>query len=287
MSAVVTRPRISCSTASLYHLPLGTALALIREAGFDGLEFVVSPESLLRGMPAMGRVVARSRLPALTFHPPLYPFPGWPRNQAEAMMNVVAGAERLGCEVGVIHAPRSRSLETPRAQRYISGLVAAREYAAAKGIAIGLETTQRPVAGKRPLLFDDLNFFLDFVDRLDLRVTLDTAHAGASGDDLLVDLARIGPRLRNIHYSDCRIDDPAKDPKTHLLPGTGNTIDLAAFTRALGGAGYAGVITLELAPQIVGLWPPRKILSQLAAAREFVALELDKVHPAQAARQPQ
>lgn len=267
------RPRISCSTGSLYHLPLALALRIIRDAGFDGCEFVISPESLARGMAAMGRVVARAGLPTLSVHPPLYPFPGWPRDQRAAILAVVEGAQQLGGAVGVIHAPKSRSLLTPRARQYIAALDEAQALAERAGVVIGLETTQRP-RSKQPLLFDDLRYFLAFTDTHDLSVTLDTCHAGANGDDLLVVLDQIGPRLRNIHYSDVRIGDPHNKPATHQFPGTGNRVDLAVFTNALSRGGYGGLITLEIAPTVVGLWPPKRLVRRLTAAREFISRAL-------------
>ena len=269
------RPRISCSTGSLYHLPLATALAVIRDAGYDGVEMVASPETIMRGLPAVQRIVARAGLPALSFHPPLYPFPGWPRTQLGGMLSVVAGAQALDCAVGVIHAPKGFSLATPRARQYVAGIDIARQLAAQHGIAIGFETTQRPHDGRRAMLFDDLDVFLTFADEHDLGVTLDTSHAGANGDSLLAVLAQIGPRLRNVHLSDCRVDAAQRQPSTHRMPGDGNTVDLAAFIRALGQADYDGLITLEVAPPLLGLWPPAQIARRLAEARAFVTTALD------------
>lgn len=271
---IANRPRVSCSTGSLYHLPLALALAIIRDAGFDGVEMVASPETIVRGLAAVQRTVARADLPALSFHPPLYRFPGWPRTQLGGMLSVVAGAQALGCEVGVIHAPKGYSLATPRARQYVAGIDIAGTLATQHGIAIGFETTQRPHDGRPPMLFDDLTVFLDFADAHDLSVTLDTSHAGANGDDLLAVLAQLGPRLCNIHLSDCQLDPVQNKPSTHRMPGDGNTVDLAAFIRALGQTGYVGLITLEVAPPLLGLWPPAQIARRLAAARAFVVTAL-------------
>ena len=276
-----TTPRISCSTASLYHLPLATTVGLLRDAGFDGVELVVSPETLARGMRVTQRILQRAGMQALSFHPPILPFPGWPRDQFWRGLTTAQHARDLGCEVAVIHAPKSRSLATPRARQYIAAIDAAQRVATDHGFVIGLETTQRPWDGKPPLLFDDLTYFLGFADDHDLSVTFDTCHAAASGDDLLAALHQIGPRLRNVHFSDCIRLGPGQKPKTHVIPGMGNTVDLAAFVRGLAARQYTGLITCELSPFELHAWPLRKIAQKLAASRAFIAEAL-----ASAAQEP-
>ncbi len=279
MTNVLLRPRVSCSTATSYHLPLAIALRMIRDAGCDGAEVVLGPETIFRGMSALAQTTAHVGLPILSVHPPLYRFPGWPRDYREAMRQVVDATGRLGAEVAVIHAPKSRTLASPRARRYVAALDAACALAQGQGNVIGLETTQRPLSGKPPMLFDDLPFFLDFVDQHSLAVTLDTSHAGANGEELAATLAAIGPRLRNIHFSDVTVLDTLRKPQTHRMPGSGNRVDLANFVQRLAQAGYQGVFTLELAPGEVGLWPPRTIIRRLRQARDFIVDAWDSVAP--------
>ncbi len=264
------RPRISCSTASFYQLPLATAVGMIRDAGFDGVELVASPESLVRGLAATQRVLQRAGLAALSFHPPLYPLPGWPRSQMGRGLAAAHSARELGCEVTVIHAPKSRSLETPRARQYVAAVQAARDLGAAHGFVVGLETTQRPAAGNPPLLFDDLSYFMGFVETHDLSVTLDTCHAAANGDDLSTVLAQIGPRLRNIHFSDCRRVPGKRKPKTHVRPGRGNTVDLAAFVRELAARTYTGLITCEISPLELFALSRGEMVRRLAEVHDFI-----------------
>lgn len=268
------RPRISCSTGSLYHLPLAVALRLIRDAGFDGAEVVGSLETLARGKAAMARIVARAGIPALSFHPPLYPFPGWPLTQAGRAEATMEHARALGSALAVIHAPKSWSMATPRALEYIAAIDAAQTFGAAHGIVIGLETTQKPWDGRPPMLFDDLSYFMRFVAAHDLAVTFDTSHAAANGDDLPIVLGQIGARLRNIHFSDCGPVIPGQRPKTHLRPGMGTAVDLAAFTRDLTRTGYTGLITLEISPLELRPWSLPAISRRLAQARAFVAAAL-------------
>jgi sugar phosphate isomerase/epimerase len=262
--------RVSCSTACLYHLPLRMALRLIRAAGFDNVEMVASVESLARGFAATRRMIQAAGLRALSYHPPLVRVPNWPRDQFRMGMAIAEGAQALGCEVAVIHAPQSTTLETPRGRQYIAALHAARRMGEDAGFAIGLETTERPHQGKPLKLFDDLEYLLRFTDDLGLGVTLDTTHAAANGDDLATVTSAIGPRLRNIHFSDCRAVAPDRRPLRHLIPGQGNTVDLAAFVRDLSACGYSGIITCEISPLALHPFSPRRIVQDLTAAREFI-----------------
>jgi sugar phosphate isomerase/epimerase len=270
MTTATLRPRLSCSTASLYHLPLATTVGLVRDAGFDGVELVIGPETLLRGMRVTERTLQRAGIPALSLHPPLYPFPGWPRDQFRRGVMTALRARDLGCEVAVIHAPKSRTLATPRARQYVAAIDAAHHLATEAGFVIGLETTQRPWDGKPPLLFDDLAYLLRFADEHRLSVTLDTCHAAANGDDLPTVLAAIGPRLRNIHFSDCISRGPGQKPHTHVRPGLGNTVDLAAFLGILAQSHYTGLITCELSPLDLQGWSLKGIRQKLAQTHDFI-----------------
>jgi sugar phosphate isomerase/epimerase len=238
---------------------------------------------LARGLAATRRVLERTGMPALSFHPPLYPMPGWPRSQSARSALTAASARALGCEVTVFHAPKSRSMSTPRAQQYTAAIDAARDLGAANGFVVGLETTQRPADGRPPLLFDTLEYFLMYADDHGLSVTLDTCHAAAHGDDLIAVLDQIGPRLRNIHFSDCARRPHRAKPRTHLFPGTGDTVDLAAFVQALGQRGYTGLITCEVSPFALWSWSRRTIERRLAALHDFIATALAHT-PAPAAR---
>jgi sugar phosphate isomerase/epimerase len=264
-------PRISCSTGSLYHLPLALALRILRDAGFAGAEIVASPETLARGQRETTRIIRQSGLPALSLHPPLYPLPGWPRTQLGRALATMEHAIAFGSEIAVIHAPKSKVMTTPRARQYIAAITATRNLGARHGVAIGLETTQKPwKIGQLPLLFDHLDYFMDFVAAHDLGVTYDISHAIANGDDPAADLTLIGAHMRNIHFSDCGPITPGQKPPTHLRPGYGATGDLAAFTRVLAHHAYTGIITLEISPLALRPWSLPTIIRRLIEARQFV-----------------
>ncbi len=261
--------RISCSTGTLYHLPLKLAFSIIKQAGFDGVEIDASPELLIRGAAYAKKLARDFSLPIYTFHPPLYPFPGWPREQTERILAVARMARDLDCESFVIHAPKSYSLATPRAKKYLNGVKLGAAFAEHYQLKFGLETTQKPVK-KPPRLFDSLDYFIDFTDKNNLCVVYDTGHSGASGEDFIQSIQYIGGRLCNVHFNDVFIESPLRNAKTHLAPGKGNCGDLSAFLRELARQHYAGPVTYELSPFEVGLGIPQIAIQKLRAARAFV-----------------
>lgn len=279
-----TEVRINCSTGTLYHLPLATALGIIRDAGFDGAELVASPETMLRGLQFAGRVAHQAQVPICTYHPPLSRIPGWPNEHIDRILAVMRDAYEVGAHIGVIHAPKTYTMTTTRGQAYTQGIILARRFQDYYGVQISLETTQRPWKPQiRPRLFDDMGYFLRFTQEYDLGVTFDTSHSGANGDDISVILHNIGNRLCNIHVSDCRIDTQNDKPFTHLFPGNGNTVDFDALTTTLIRTSYQGVVTLEISPFEAGFLPINTLVRRLSEARTFLThmlqkKQLDEIH---------
>ncbi len=266
--------RVSCSTGTLYHLPLKLAFSIIKQAGFDGVEIDASPELLIRGAAYAKKLAREFNLPIYTFHPPLYPFPGWPKAQTERILAVARFAQDLDCESFVIHAPKSYSLATPRAKQYLNGVHLGVAFAEQHQLKFGLETAQKPVK-KKPRLFDSLDYFIDFTDKNKLSVVYDTGHSGASGEDFVRSAQYIGGRLCNVHFNDVFIESPQRKAKTHLAPGKGNCGDLAAFLRELARQHYTGPVTYELSPFEAGLGIPQIAIQKLRDARSFVQKAFD------------
>jgi sugar phosphate isomerase/epimerase len=128
---------------------------------------------------------------------------------------------------------------------------------------------------------DDVDTLLRFVEDQgeQVGITLDTAHTGANGDDLLELYARVRPRLRNIHLSDWVLSEERHH--THLMPGKG-TLPLAEFFGALTRDAYAGLVTLEVSPIHLHAWSLRRGRKSLA---ESVATVRGYLRAAE--RQPQ
>ncbi len=270
--------KLSCSTASFYHLPLRFTLDTARELGFDGVELVVGPEYLLRGQRRTQELCNRLGVKPLSLHPPLLRVPGWPHDHVRNLTQTVAAARAFGCEVVVIHASDAWHEGNRRWREYAAAMKAALE-APGPPITIAVEISQFTKRVQR-FAMDDVDTVLRFVEDLgeQVGVTLDTAHTGANGDDLLALYAKLRMRLRNIHLSDWVIRGGKH--RTHLVPGEG-TLPLAKFLEALTHDAYSGLVTLEVSPYHLHAWSPRQGRERLAESLAYVRAHLCAAQPEQ------
>jgi sugar phosphate isomerase/epimerase len=263
--------KLSFSTASFYHLPLHFALGLARDLGFDGVELVVGPEYILRGQRRTQMLCNTLGVTPLSLHPPLLRMPGWPIHHARNVTQTVAAARASGCEVVVIHATDAWQEGNRRWREYAVAMKAALDRSGPP-ISVAVEISQ--FAGRnRRFAMDDVDAVLRFVEDQGERVgiTLDTAHTGANGDDLLALYAQLRTRLRNIHLSDWLIRGGKH--RTHLVPGEG-ALPLAEFLGALARDHYAGLVTLEVSPYHLHAWSLRQSRERLAESLAYVRAQL-------------
>jgi sugar phosphate isomerase/epimerase len=260
---------IGFSTGTFYHRSAAYSLRLAREAGYDGVELVLGPEQLLRGLGSTLRAMCEVGVPVRSVHPPFAPLPGWPRAYAEVFPRLASITMSLGAELFVSHTPFLSSPESPRGQRFTRGLRLGLE-AGGDAIQIGLESSQYNKRSRRYLL-DDLATLTRFAQERGCGVTFDTCHAGANGEDILACYEIVRPALRNVHLSDV-IWREGK-PRTHVLPGEG-VLPLAAFLARLAHDGYDGLVTLEIHPGELGLFGRERQAQRLRQALDFVRAAL-------------
>ncbi|HEV2237490.1 MAG TPA: sugar phosphate isomerase/epimerase [Ktedonobacterales bacterium] len=256
--------RISFSTGIYYHMPLSYSLRLARDLGFDGVEWAVHPGYLLGGLEPVRLAFQHAGVPALSIHPPFYPFPGWPRRSSRITARLGALARHLGAEVFVVHSPLVPSLATPRAQSYAAA-VDLGKLAGGNRVTPTIETSQ--YHGRHQTYFDDLRHLVEFCGAHNCGITFDTCHAGANGQDLIACYSIVKPLLRNIHLSDVRWKFGR--PRTHALPGEG-TLALAPFLATLARDGYGGLVTLETHPIRTGMHSHTAAVKRLGKALAFV-----------------
>jgi sugar phosphate isomerase/epimerase len=257
--------RITLSTGTFYHRSIAYCLRVARAAGCDGVELVFGLGYTLRGLAPIERAVARSGVPVLSVHPPLYPLPGWPQTMEERVRRVIGAAQRLSAPICVFHPGMYASPASPRAQQYTAVMAQGQRDA---GTAVQLTIENNQVTGRHHRwVLDDLDTLARFAQDGGYGITLDTCHIGANGQDLLATYELVRPLLRNIHLSDMRWQHG--QPKTHLLPGEG-TLPLNTLLTRLADDGYNGLITLELSPLEVGLWGRERAVRRVARAVAFV-----------------
>nr|MBC7244717.1 sugar phosphate isomerase/epimerase [Chloroflexota bacterium] len=266
--------KLSFSTGTLYHCPLRIAFALACEAGFEGVELVLSPEIILRGASYVRRLSQEYALPVLSVHPPIVPYPG--QNSAGSILpRLVSLAEQLDCPLVVLHVPKVTTPQDRKWAEFTDVLLRAREQAN-PGVQISLENPGFFRRSDAHYILHDARRLRAFADQYDLPLTFDTAHAGASSYPLMEAYELFHGRVVNVHFSDLvsRRIFPDWPPlysflKHHQMPGEG-ILPLAEFVRLLLASGYSGPFTLEVSPTAIGAWSLSRVRKGLARMIEFV-----------------
>jgi len=267
--------KISLSTGSLYHFPLSRIFVLARELGFDGVELVLGPESLVRGPGFVRQLSQRHGVPVLSLHPPIMRLPGWGR-ESGLPGKIAAWAGEMGVPVVSLHTPRAPSLECHQGQRYLWEVENAAKTLRDQGVQLALENRARFFPNEEAQALDGVEELVAFVSERDLAITWDTAHAASMGIDNLKALVQVLPYLRNVHLSDFRhlprwLDLPQCHTilKHHQMPGNGH-LPLRECLRALSTWGYCQLLTLELSPVAIQAWNVSRIKDNLGKSLEFV-----------------
>lgn len=261
---------ICLSGASLYLYPLRYTFRLAKELGFAGLELAMGPEVRWRGGRYVRELSQKYDLPVYGLHPPMFSGPQG-LNLQELLPRMVHLGREMGCRMLVIHAPKVRSLEGGGLRDMEAILQACRE-----DPLLTLENIALFREEDRGYLLGDLHKLRDFAEKHDLHLTLDTAHAGTFGYDLIEAYEILKPRLVNVHLSDLRREKPIGGWsylqtffQHHQMPGDGY-LPLDELLRRLKEDGYGGPVVLEVSPFALQAWWPGKARRNLKRSLAFI-----------------
>jgi sugar phosphate isomerase/epimerase len=228
-------PPILFSTAAFFARPLSWTFELAAEAGFTGVEVMVTkdPDSQ---EPRRIRVLADEHgLRVGAIHAPclLLTRKVWGTDPVTKIERSVRAAEDAGIPLVVVHPPyrwqhgfrRWMVDELPWIEQRT-------------GIIVAVENMFPLRLAGRSLTFHS-NQDLEQLDELD-HLVLDTSHAAVARHDLIEVRRRFGTRLRHVHLS----DNAGRGWDSHLPPGQG-VLDLDGFLRDLG-TDYEGAVSLEV-----------------------------------------
>lgn len=266
--------KLSFSTGTLYHLPLRMIFALVHEAGFEGVELVLSPEILLRGGAYVRKLSQEYALPVYSVHPPIVPHPGH-SNAAAILPRLVALAEQVACTLIVLHVPKVTAPEGPKWTDFVDTLLHERAHANPR-VQISLENPGFFRPSDILYVLHDVHRLCAFADQYHIPITFDTAHAGSSPYPLMEAYELCRDRVVNVHFSDLvqRHLFPDWPPlysilKHHQMPGEG-TLPLKEFFHHLLASGYSGILTLEVSPTAIGAWSLARVRQGLFKLVAFV-----------------
>jgi sugar phosphate isomerase/epimerase len=266
---------LSLSTGCIYIYPLRSIFSIAREAGFAGVELVVSPEVELRGGRYVRRLAESYGLTIFSLHPPILPFPGW-SDYRTVVPRLVDLALEAGARYVVLHPPNALSLADGRGRSYVEALTEGLQRTEGTGLRIAIENRAFFRPQDRRYVLGDLWELRAFADELDLPMVLDTSHAATSSYSLAETYHILADRLVNVHLSDLRSPPWPLDVsylhtylKHHQIPGDGQ-LPLADLLNRLAADAYCGPITLEISPVALHIWWPPSVKSQLARCVTYV-----------------
>ncbi len=230
-------PPVLFSSAAFFARPLAETFRLVAEAGYSGVEVMVTKDPASQDPVEMRRLAKRHSLTIGAIHAPslLLTRKVWGTDPVGKIYRALEVAHDAEIPTVVMHPPY-------RWQRGYRSWLEDRllDLEAGTGVTVAIENMfPLRVVGERGVTLHANQDLEDLEGLPDL--VLDTSHAAVAHHDPLEVRRRFGSRVRHVHLS----DNAGKGWDSHLPPGKG-ILDLDAFLRDLAGDGYRGSVSLEV-----------------------------------------
>lgn len=250
--------RLLASTGPLFARPLDWTVGVIAEAGYDGVELMVTQDPATQDPDRVAEIASEEGMPVPVIHGPflLLTRRVFGTDMLDKARRSLELASDIGAELMVVHPPyRWQS----RFHRWL--LEGADVEAAALGTRVGVENLfPVPVAGRHVR-------FHRYTEPPHLRpfrhLVLDTSHFGVAGVDILAAWTDLQHQAAHLHVS----DNKGQGRDSHAALGHG-VLPVASFLHSVAASDYPGAITLEL--------DCRRYLDDRAALVGFLRQEREK-----------
>ncbi|WP_400999258.1 sugar phosphate isomerase/epimerase family protein [Agromyces sp. GXQ0307] len=266
------------STTCVYPLEPEQAFRIAKDAGFDGVEIMVTQEVTTQDPEALIEMSERYDLPILSIHAPVLLLTHfvWGRDPRVKLARTAELAKAVGADSVVVHPPFRW-----QASYALEFLSIVRTLSEEHGVAIAVENMFPWRAAGRNMKayapgWDPRQMDCD-------AVTLDFSHAALSGTDSMQLATDLGDRLRHVHLCDgSGAIGEGQIFDEHLLPGKGRE-PVAEVLRMLADRDWDGSIVAE-----VNTRKAKTEAERLEMLRETVAFarEHTAVAPAAEAAEP-
>lgn len=232
----VPSPRILFSTAAFFARPLAETFRLVADAGYEGVEVLVTSDPSSQDPRQMRDLADRHGLEIGALHAPclLLTRRVWGTDPVGKIYRSIEVASDAGVPLVVVHPPFRWQLSYRRLLE--EGLLG---FSHGSGVEVAIENMFPLRVGSRGVRLH-ANADLDELDRFP-NLVLDTSHAAVAGHDLRTVRERFGERLRHVHLS----DNAGKGWDSHLPLGEG-ILPLDGFLEDLRAGGFAGTVSLEV-----------------------------------------
>jgi sugar phosphate isomerase/epimerase len=226
-------PRLACSTASVLSRSLRATFALFADAGFTGVEVMVTKDPATQEAETILELAGEYGQRIEAIHAPflLVTRTVWGTEPEGKILRATQLAEEVGAPIVVVHPAyrwqtgyrRWLDEELPALERTTEVRVAVENMFPVR---VRGRTVASPHASRS---LEDLESFPD--------VVLDTSHAAVSHLDPADAARRLAPRLRHVHLS----NNAGKGWDSHL-PVDEGVLELDRFLDALRADGYHGTV---------------------------------------------
>jgi sugar phosphate isomerase/epimerase len=230
------RPILAVSTGPLWRLELPRAFEVIKAAGAEGVEILVTQDDETQSPTMLEHLANHHDLPIVAIHAPqlLITRKVFGTDQVGKVRRTAELAKALGVQTIVLHPPYAWHV------RYARWALHELEDLLQDGPAITMENMYPVHFGTRRVRFHRFGA-LDALHRFSY-VTLDTSHLAVSEDDPVAAYKALADRVVHIHLSDNR----GKGRDSHAPLGRG-VLPVDEFLRALDGPALRS-IALEIDP---------------------------------------
>jgi len=233
--------RHGMSTSCVYPLDTRRAFELAAEAGYDGVEVMVTQHRVTQDAEALLALSAESGLDILSVHAPVLTRTAfvWGRDHREKLRRTAELAAAIGASTVVVHPPFRWQ------RRYAKAFV---DLVSELSEQYGLELAVENMAcfSSRGLRIQPFAFGYDPAALACAALTLDFSHAALAGEDSLEIATRYADRLRHVHLCDGTAPSArGAFLDEHLLPGAGEQ-PVAEVLELLRATDWSGSIVAEV-----------------------------------------
>lgn len=229
-------PHLVCSTAPFFSRPLRDGFAAIAEAGFAGVEVMVTRDPATQDARRLRELSGAHGLTIRAIHAPflLMTRKVWGTDPVEKIYRAIELAEETETRLVVVHPPYRWQA---RYRRWIAEQLP--ELSQHTGVRVAVENMFPLRVRERGVTFH-AHQALEDLERFE-HVVLDTSHAAVTGLDLVSTFRRLRGRLAHVHLS----NNAGRGWDSHA-PVDEGVLALGEFLEVLAAEGFRGTISLEL-----------------------------------------
>jgi sugar phosphate isomerase/epimerase len=250
-------PSLICSTAAFFGRPLRDAFGHIAEAGFEGVEVMVTRDPATQQGHVLRELSREHGLPIRAIHAPflLMTRKVWGTDPVGKIDRAIELAREAGVSLVVVHPPYRWQ---GAYRRWVDERLPDIDHQTGVRVAVENMFPVR-VRGERGVRLHTRQAIHDLEGYP--HVVLDTSHAAVAGLDAFEAVRRLGDRLVHVHLS----NNAGRGWDSHL-PLHQGVLPIPEFLDLLGTEGFSGNVSLEL--------DLRRHLEDDTALREVLASNL-------------